>query len=203
MLRGILMKKLAILVSTFALAVSCQHGKHKGHHDKHHGKHHHHKHDENKPHTHHPEKDVVKFGDLETKKFKHMHFSGAPTNDQIKIAKEKGVTVLIDVRNKSELTGNEATYAQSLGMKYYNIPLLDPKTKKISKENFKKIEKLHAETHGEQQLVYCKSGNRASAWFAAHVALKHKKSPDEAVEVGQRFYLKSTSMVKDFVQEKQ
>jgi len=130
----------------------------------------------------------VKIGELPTTTFKHMSFGAQPTQKDLAVAKAMGFEVIINLRSTSEVKWNVADEVKKNGMTYYNVPLLD-KDEEIDVTAVTKLEKIHKDTHKQKQLIYCSSGNRAAAWMAAHLMVKHGLSAAESLKVARKLGL--------------
>lgn len=115
---------------------------------------------------------------------RHLWFSGQPDEAALEEAKKSGVSVVINLRDPSELDWDEAAAVEALGMRYYNVPV--PGGKPFERAAFERIHELVMENHDTQVLVHCSSSNRAGAWLAAHVVEDHGQSFDEALAIGRR-----------------
>lgn len=174
------MKNLLIATTFSIIFSSC------AHHGAHHGQHAQHK-------MHHMEMSAekvasevdtnAKIGDLAAPQLWFMSFSAQPTVEQLKMAKDNGVETVINLRAPEELKFDEKKEVEKLGMNYFQVTLLN-KEGEIDPLSILKLEKIHKATHGQKQLVHCSSGNRAAAWFAVHMAVRHDISEQDAIKVG-------------------
>jgi protein tyrosine phosphatase (PTP) superfamily phosphohydrolase (DUF442 family) len=130
----------------------------------------------------------VKIGDLSAKTFKHMSFAAQPSQKDIAAAKAMGYEVIINLRPASDVKWDVADEVKKNGMTYYNVPLLD-KSEEIDVTSVMKLEKIHKDTHSQKQLIYCSTGNRAAAWMAAHLMVKHDLSAAESIKVARKLGL--------------
>lgn len=124
----------------------------------------------------------TKIANLAAPSFKHMSFAGQPSPSDLEAAKKDGYKVIINLRAPSEIDWDEKAAAEKLGLEYHQVTLLD-KDGEIDAEAVTKLEDLHRATHKKKQLIHCSSGNRAAAWMAAHLIVKHKLSAEDALEV--------------------
>jgi protein tyrosine phosphatase (PTP) superfamily phosphohydrolase (DUF442 family) len=109
---------------------------------------------------------------------------GQPTEDQLVLAKDKGVKTVVNLRSP----GEEKDYAfepkklEELGIKYVNIPINGKTGDGLNEENAKKL--AEALKTGEPTIVHCASGQRVGALYAMKAFYVDGKTPDEALEVG-------------------
>lgn len=113
---------------------------------------------------------------------RHLWFSGQPDQETLQLAKGRGVTVVINLRDPGEYDWDEEKAAQDLGLVYYDVPVA--KEGAFSPAAFDRIESLVKTHHSEQTLVHCSSGNRAAGWLAVHLVEKHQMPVDDALSVG-------------------
>jgi|GEM_PF-6340682 len=106
-----------------------------------------------------------------------------PSAEDIKEFKSDGnVAVIINVRSKREnrkVKFNPKTVAKSVGIKYYQIPLM--KNRAPNKAAAEKISQIVKKADGKDVLVYCSSGNRAAAWYGIHKAMGGETTTNQAV----------------------
>lgn len=124
----------------------------------------------------------TKVANLAAPSFKHMSFAGQPSPSDLEAAKKAGYKVIINLRAPGEIDWDEKAAAEKLGLEYYQIALLN-KDKEIDADAIAKLEDLHMATHKQKQLIHCSSGNRAAAWMAAHLIVKHKLTAEQALQV--------------------
>lgn len=137
-------------------------------------------------------------------KFHHHYFANGMDADAFAAAKKAGVKLVVDLRQPSEIKGDDKKVAASLGMDYHNVPMVPGKP--LEKATIKKVETLFHKAHGENTLLYCSSGNRAGAWFAAHLATTHGLGVDEALAMGKKAGLTKPEMevaVRNYVSSEQ
>lgn len=121
------------------------------------------------------------------RKFRHIYFAGAPDKDAFEYLKSLGVKKVIDLKPDEEnQDSQEQEHAIANGIDYFQVPVegchaLSPE--KVEKVN-QLVQPSKASNEGEDikdTLVYCRSGNRASAWFAIHLVLNHGCTEEEAI----------------------
>lgn len=113
---------------------------------------------------------------------KHLYFSEQPDKVALQVAKSKGVTTVIDLRHPSELDWDEQTAAEEAGLEYVNIPIAR-QSKTLDSDAIRQISEAVRQRGQQQVLLHCSSGNRASAWLAAHLVDDHGMNTDDALEV--------------------
>lgn len=126
-------------------------------------------------------------------RFGNLWFSGQPDRAGLEAAKDAGVSVVVNLRHPSELDWDEKTAAESLGLSYYNLPVVG--TGPLSHEIFAAIDALVAEHQDEQMLVHCSSSNRVGAWFTAHLVTHHGMGLEDALKVGRKTGLTKKPLV--------
>jgi protein tyrosine phosphatase (PTP) superfamily phosphohydrolase (DUF442 family) len=120
-----------------------------------------------------------------------LWFAGQLDRAGFEAAKETGIDVVINLRAPSELDWDEAAAVESLGMAYYNVPVVGPS---FDPGAFAEIERLVEEHPGQQTLIHCSSSNRAGGWFATHLVDRHEMSLDDALAAG-----RATGITKDAI----
>ena len=129
-------------------------------------------------------------GTLATRRIGHLHLSGDPSSTDVAAMKSAGFRAVIDIRQSSE--ANRASLeaaANAAGIAYHNVPLFDA-AGAIDAKAVAAISALHEKNEGVPHLVSCKSGNRSSAWYAAHIAKSQGLDSDKAIALGRQAYLR-------------
>lgn len=133
-------------------------------------------------------RNVVRFGQL--------FLSEQPDAATFDLAREKGISMVINLRAPAEFDWDEQNAAKDAGLNYYNIPLIgeehsfDPQV----------INQLSAvvKQHGNDPiLVHCSSGNRASAWLAIYLVNEHNIDLEKAIALA-----KKTGLTKPAIEAK-
>jgi len=114
----------------------------------------------------------------------HLHISGQPAAEALEAAKAAGVSVVVNLRESSEMSWDEAAAVEALGMTYVHIPV--PGREPFSEAVFAQIDRTVHEHESEQVWLHCASGNRVAAWLAVHVKERHDMSVDDALAVGRK-----------------
>lgn len=115
---------------------------------------------------------------------RHLWLAGQPDEAALEAARENGVSLVVNLREPSELDWDERGAAEALGLTYYSVPI--PREGPLPDAAIARIEELIESHEGQNSLVHCSSGNRAAAWLAVHLVSEHEMSLDEALAVGRR-----------------
>jgi len=120
-------------------------------------------------------KNVMRLGDL--------WFAEQPDAIGFAAARDAGVEVVIDLRDPSERSWDEAVVVQGLGIEYHNVPItgatFDP-------AGIERIDSLVAANKDRQILLHCSSSNRVGGWLATHL-VEHEDMPiEDALAIGRR-----------------
>jgi protein tyrosine phosphatase (PTP) superfamily phosphohydrolase (DUF442 family) len=107
-----------------------------------------------------------------------------PDEAGLRAAKERGVTLVIDLRAPGEREWDEAGAAKTVGLGYENIPIAEQGP--FSAAALSQIDAVVAAHPHEQILVHCSTGNRAAAWLTTHLVRKQGMGFAEALEIGRR-----------------
>ncbi len=130
------------------------------------------------------------------RKFRHLYFSGAPTQAGIQELKKLGVKKVIDLKPDEENPdSHEKDHAQTNGLEYHQVPVEGCHA--LTLDKVRQVNQLV--DHNDESsptLIYCRSGNRASAWLAVHLYLEHNFTEDEAIAKA-----KETGMDKEQIEE--
>lgn len=116
-------------------------------------------------------------------RLRHLYFSDQPDAEALRIAKENGVTTVINLREPSEeLDWDEQAEAKRLGLKYLSIPV-SRKADSLNSQAMTAISAAVRQQAGDPVLLHCSSGNRAAAWLAVHLVEDHGTSQQLAIDV--------------------
>lgn len=128
----------------------------------------------------------------------HVYTSAQPDKKALEKFKAEGGALVINLRTKAEpgYDKDEKSKVESLGMKYYHVPV---KGKALSAKSFDKVEEIIQANKGQKVLLHCSSGNRAGAWFAYHVYTNHKDKKEKAMRMGEAMGMKK-QFLKDQVE---
>jgi protein tyrosine phosphatase (PTP) superfamily phosphohydrolase (DUF442 family) len=113
-----------------------------------------------------------------------LWFSGQPDTESLRLAKENGVEVVINLRDPGESDWDERGAVEGLGMTYHSVPV--QKTGPFTRESFSRIAEILEAHEGAGILVHCSSANRAGGWFATYLVEEHGMTVDDALAVGRR-----------------
>ena len=115
--------------------------------------------------------------------------TGQPTAAQLDSAARAGVKHVINLRTAGEeVAFNEAEVVESLGMRYYSIPVAGGGG--INADNASALSRILSDIEGEPVIVHCATGNRVGG-LMAFSALADGASIDEAMAEGERWGMTS------------
>ena len=115
--------------------------------------------------------------------------TGQPTAAQLDLAARAGVKHVINLRTAGEeVAFNEADVVESLGMRYYSIPVAG--VGGINADNASTLSRILTDIEGEPVIVHCATGNRVGG-LMAFTALADGASIDEAMAEGERWGMTS------------
>ncbi|MCA9147900.1 MAG: hypothetical protein KDA92_01310 [Planctomycetales bacterium] len=118
------------------------------------------------------------------------YLCGQPSVEDLKLAKQRGVDVILTLRADGEIDWNEESATKQLGMDYVCIPFRAPDS--LTDEVFDQTRKLLIDAGKDDKAVmmHCGSANRVGAIWMVHRVLDHgidlKTAQAEAKEVGLR-----------------
>ena len=105
--------------------------------------------------------------------------SGMPTAEQLKSVAEAGVKVVINLAPYDPKTDleNEGILAESLGMKYLNIPV---DWEAPAQQNLEDFIKIMDENQNEKMFVHCRANYRATGFITLYRIRRLGWKPEEA-----------------------
>lgn len=115
---------------------------------------------------------------------RHLYFSAQPGPKELAEASAAGVELVINLREESELSGDEADEAAAAGLKFYNVPI--KRRSPLEAEALAEIEQILKANPGKKTLLHCRSGSRAGLFLATHLVSKHKTEVEQAIEIGEK-----------------
>lgn len=144
-----------------------------------------------------PNVKIKNFGQMD----ENYYRGGQPKKDQYGQLKDVGVTTIIDLRNDPE--DYEKTIAESLGMKYINIPMDDAEYPSDASIN-QFLAEINDPANGKMY-VHCKGGkHRAGVTGAVYRMTKYGWNYDQAFAEMERFKFDTSwgrKVMKTFVQD--
>lgn len=121
--------------------------------------------------------------------FPNVATAGQISPEQLRVAKARGVTTVVNLRPHSEPMGyDEPALVAELGMDYVNIPVASAAD--LNADNVRALATAVAGATGAV-LVHCASSNRVGALFALKAAMLDGKTVDEALEIGRNAGLRA------------
>ena len=144
-----------------------------------------------------PNVKIKNFGQMD----ENYYRGGQPKEDQYGQLKQLGITTIIDLRNDPE--DYEKTTAESLGMKYINIPMDDAEYPSDATIN-RFLKEINDPANGKMY-VHCKGGkHRAGVTGAVYRMTKYGWNYDQAFAEMERFKVDTSwgrKVMKTFVQD--
>ncbi|MFW6087239.1 MAG: serine/threonine protein phosphatase [Myxococcota bacterium] len=109
--------------------------------------------------------------------------SGAPTEQQLVRAEERGIDRVISLQTRSEPgAAEERAIVERLGMKFVRIPVDGPEG--VTKEAAEELHTALSNAEDQDVILHCASGNRSGALLALRAFHHEDKSVQEALELG-------------------
>jgi protein tyrosine phosphatase (PTP) superfamily phosphohydrolase (DUF442 family) len=125
----------------------------------------------------------------------NLWFADQPDAAGLDAARQNGVGVVVNLREPEELTWDEASAVEAMGMHYFSVPVSGALP--FSAQAFDRIEEIVASHPNQQVLIHCSSSNRAAGWLATHLVQREGMAVEDALAVGRR-----TGITKDAIAEK-
>lgn len=115
---------------------------------------------------------------------RHLYFSAQPGPQELVDAKAAGVELVINLREESELTGDEAEQAREAGLEYYNVPF--QRKGALQSEALAQVEQILQANAGRKTLLHCRSGSRAGLFLSTHLISQHNVDVEQAIQIGEK-----------------
>lgn len=110
----------------------------------------------------------------------NLYISAQPDAEALRIARDNGVGVVINFRPAAEQDWDEEKAATELGVAYYNLPIARGGDS-LDAQSINRASEL-VRQHGDARiLLHCSSGNRAAAWFAAHLVQERSMAVEPSI----------------------
>lgn len=125
----------------------------------------------------------------------NLLIAGQPTEAAFRALKAQGVTTVISLRtppenaNRSAVPYDEAALAQSLGIRWINIPVRGDSLYPYSPAAVEALAKAFDETKGQKVLLHCTIAYRASHLYTAYLVRHRGLSLEEASRHGRAINL--------------
>lgn len=114
---------------------------------------------------------------------------GMPTPQELKQAQAAGFKTVINLCQPQETPRDEPTTVQTLGMRYFNIPVAGPGD--LTEAKARQLGAVVNDCDNHPVLIHCMSGNRVGALMALKAFFVDGKAPREALEAGRAAGLKA------------
>lgn len=156
------------------------------------GKHHHGHH--HKKHNH--KVTEISVGSHKVVKVMHdrIYVAPQPSKKDLEAYKKAGIDLIVNLREEKEVKYNESAVAKKLGLKYYNQPLM--KGDDLREDSIDAVFKIIKDNKGKKVLIHCSSGNRAAAWFGAHMKKHHNWTNEKSIHMAEQMGLTKLEMKK-------
>jgi protein tyrosine phosphatase (PTP) superfamily phosphohydrolase (DUF442 family) len=107
--------------------------------------------------------------------------SGQPTPEGLVNARDSGITLVINARTQAEMSFDERSIAQGLGMRYVSLGFTPATLDDVLVDSFI-FEIKNRKPEDGRILLHCASGNRVAALWAMYEIRELKVDPQAAVE---------------------
>ena len=118
---------------------------------------------------------------------------GQPTPEGLSRARDAGVKVVVNLRPESEMSFEEKSVVNGLGMKYVSIGFTPATLTDRQVDAF--LDVIRITPPDDRVLVHCSSGNRAAALWAIYEIADLGSTPEDAVGRARRLGLKSPELI--------
>lgn len=119
---------------------------------------------------------------------KSVWLCGQPSADDLQLAKEKGIKVIVTLRGEKEIDWDEQLAAEKLGLTFRRVAFREPAS--LTDAVFDETRKILQESAQNNQpvMLHCGAANRVGAIWLVHRVLDDgvplEKAQQEAKEVG-------------------
>lgn len=120
--------------------------------------------------------------------------SGQPTPEGLVNARDSGATLVINTRTQSEMSFDERSVAQGLGMRYVSLGFTPATLDDVLVDSFI-FEVKRRKPEDGRLLLHCNSGNRVAALWAMYEIKELKVDPEMAVDRARKLGLTSADLV--------
>ena len=103
-----------------------------------------------------------RFAGLEVERSGNLYLAGQPDRAALEAAREAGVVAVVNLRQAVEMTWDEASAVEQLGLAYYHVPVGGSNDRSAA---FAEVDRIVADLDGPV-LVHCASGGRVRLWLA-------------------------------------
>ena len=123
-----------------------------------------------------------------------FYFAGQPTSDGLRVARRRGVEVVVNIRGDREIAEaefDESLLVDHLGMEYVRIPVTPDS---FGLDDADALKDVLSMTQGPI-LIHCASSNRVGALWAAYLHRHRLVAIDDAIELGRSAGLRSGKLI--------
>lgn len=122
------------------------------------------------------------------------YIAGTPTEAGLRRMAREGVKTVIDLRRDDEPLADENKLAESLGMKYFRVPMQSDRMTPDQANAFLEAMELAG---NEPVMIHCAGGSRAGAMFGLFLGARGACSAEEAVRRAREAGLKNEQLGSD------
>lgn len=131
---------------------------------------------------------------------------GQPTEEDLALAKDKGIRIVVSLRGQDEIPWDEAKVAEQLGLDFKRIAFRSPES--LTDEVFKSTREIlkSAQEDDKPVMVHCGSANRVGAIWLVHRMLDQGVSQEQAVKEAKEVGLRNEDYLKralEYVEKEQ
>ena len=114
----------------------------------------------------------------------NLWFAGQPDAAALEVARRNGVDLVVNMREPGEMSWDEASAVEELGMVYFSVPV--SKWRPYSAQAFDRIAEIVEANPEKRILIHCGNSNRAASWLASRLVQREGMSVEEALAVARR-----------------
>lgn len=122
------------------------------------------------------------------------YIAGTPTEAGLRRMAREGVKTVIDLRRDDEPLGDEGKLVESLGMKYYRVPMKSDEMTSDQANAFLEAMELAG---NQPVMIHCAGGSRAGAMYGLYLGARGVCSAEEAVRRAREAGMKNEQLGSD------
>lgn len=123
-----------------------------------------------------------------------FYIAGTPTEAGLRRMARAGVKTVIDLRRDDEPIADENKLAESLGMKYFRVPMQSDRMTADQANAFLEAMELAG---NEPVMIHCAGGSRAGAMYGLYLGARGLCNAEEAVRRAREAGLKNEQLALD------
>jgi uncharacterized protein (TIGR01244 family) len=121
-----------------------------------------------------------------------IYLAGQFTPVDVPLLKERGIQLVISVREDGEVNWDEKAALAKQGIDFASVPFATPET--LTDDVFDKVRRLLRDNGARTVMLHCGTANRVGAVWAAYRAIDDGVDADAAISEAEDIGLRSTAL---------